>query len=151
MFPRTDKRRKITMISFRLRTKWQNCRGYVSRYECPLKNGWFDIHSVFATHVETVVLLSKLKSTKTIEVDLELSELDLTKAEAKATYAEIKQYVLDKFGMKVSQLYIAQVKREFGLIERINYNVGEGKNKVPQVTPEKREAIIDALKNFQMI
>lgn len=102
-------------------------------------------------HVETVVLLSKLKSTKTIEVDLELSELDLTKAEAKATYAEIKQYVLDKFDMKVSQLYIAQVKREFGLIERINYNVGEGKNKVPQVTPEKREAIIDALKYFQMI
>jgi len=102
-------------------------------------------------HVETVVLLSKLKSTKTIEVDLELSELDLTKAEAKATYAEIKQYVLDKFGMKVSQLYIAQVKREFGLIERINYNVGEGKNKVPQVTPEKRDAIIEALKYFQMI
>ena len=103
------------------------------------------------SEVETVVLLSKLKSTKTIEVDLELSELDLTKAEAKATYAEIKQYVFDKFGMKVSQLYIAQVKREFGLIERINYNVGEGKNKVPQVTPEKREAIIDALKFYQMI
>lgn len=95
--------------------------------------------------------MSKLKSTKTIEVDLELSELDLTKAEAKATYAEIKQYVLDKFGMKVSQLYIAQVKREFGLIERINYNVGTGKNHVPQVTAEKRDAIIDALKYFQMI
>ena len=102
-------------------------------------------------HVETVVLLSKLKSTKTIEVDLELSELDLTKAESKATYAEIKQYVLEKFDLKVSQLYIAQVKREFGLIERINYNVGEGKNHVPQVTPEKRDAIIDALKYYQMI
>ena len=102
-------------------------------------------------HIETVVLLSKLKSTKTIEVDLELSELDLTKAESKATYAEIKQYVLEKFDLKVSQLYIAQVKREFGLIERINYNVGEGKNHVPQVTPEKRDAIIDALKYFQMI
>ncbi len=102
-------------------------------------------------HVETVVLLSKLKSSKKIEVDLDISELDLTKAEAKATYAEIKQYVLDKFGLKVSQLYIAQVKREFGLIERINYNVGEGKNHVPQVTPEKRDAIIDALKFYQMI
>ena len=102
-------------------------------------------------HVETVVLLSKLKSSKKIEVDLDISELDLTKAEAKATYAEIKQYVLDKFGLKVSQLYIAQVKREFGLIERINYNVGEGKNHVPQVTPEKRDAIIDALKHFKMI
>ena len=102
-------------------------------------------------HVETCVLLSKLKSTKYIDVEVKLDELDLTKAESKATYAEIKQYVLDKFGLKVSQLYIAQVKREFGLIERINYNVGEGKNRVPQVTPEKREAIIDALKYFQMI
>ena len=101
--------------------------------------------------METVVLLSKLKSSKKIEVDLDISELDLTKAEAKATYAEIKQYVLDKFELKVSQLYIAQVKREFGLIERINYNVGEGKNKVPQVTPEKRDAIIDALRYFKMI
>ena len=101
--------------------------------------------------METVVLLSKLKSTEKIEVDLELSELDLTKAESKATYTEIKKYVLDKFGLKVSQLYIAQVKREFGLIERINYNVGENKNHVPQVTPEKREAIIDALKYFKMI
>lgn len=102
-------------------------------------------------HVETCVLLSKLKSTKHIEVEVTLDEMDLTKAESKATYTEIKQYVLDKFGLKVSQLYIAQVKREFGLIERNNYNVGEGKNHVPQVTPEKREAIIDALRHFQMI
>lgn len=103
-------------------------------------------------HVETVVLLSKLKSTKQIEVNLELSELDLTSAEAKATYAEIKAYVLDKFGLKVSQLYIAQVKREFGLIERINYNVSKNENaKVPKVTEEKRNAIVDALKHFQMI
>jgi hypothetical protein len=43
------------MISFRLRTKWQNCRGYVPRYERTPKNGWFDIHSVFATHVETIL------------------------------------------------------------------------------------------------
>lgn len=102
-------------------------------------------------HVETVVLLSKLKSSKKIEVDLDISELDLTKAEAKATYEEIRQYIIDKYGLKVNNLYIAQVKREYGLIERINYNIGSGKNHVPQVTPEKREAIIDALKYFQMI
>ena len=59
MFPRTDKRRKIGMISFRLRTEWQNCRGYVPRYERTPKIGWFDIHSVFATHVETIALLSR--------------------------------------------------------------------------------------------
>lgn len=102
-------------------------------------------------HVETVILLSRKTPDAVININLDMSELDLTSAESKATYAEIKQYVLDKFGLKVSQLYIAQVKREFGLIERINYNVGEGKNHVPQVTPEKREAIIDALKHFQMI
>ena len=105
----------------------------------------------WTANVETVVLLSKLKSSKKIEVDLDISELDLTKAEAKATYEEIRQYVLDKYGFKVNNLYIAQVKREYGLIERINYNIGSGKNHVPQVTPEKREAIIDALKYFQMI
>ncbi len=102
-------------------------------------------------HVETVILLSRKTPDAVININLDMSELDLTSAESKVTYAEIKQYVLDKFGLKVSQLYIAQVKREFGLIERINYNVGENKNHVPQVTPEKRNAIIDALKHFQMI
>ena len=58
-------------------------------------------------HVESIVLLSKLKSDKHINVELDMDELDLTAAESKATYAEIKQYVLDKTGLKVSQLYIA--------------------------------------------
>lgn len=102
-------------------------------------------------HVETVVLLSKLKSTKSIEVEIKLDEMDLTKAESKATYAEIKQYVLDNAGFKVSQLYVAQVKRKHGLIERINYNVGDGKAKIPQVPLEKEKAIEDALRYFKMI
>jgi 23S rRNA (uracil1939-C5)-methyltransferase len=76
--------------------------------------------------VETVVLLSKLKSAQSIVVEIELDDMDLTTSESKATYAEIKQYVLDKTGLKVSQLYIAQVKRKYGIIERINYNVGKG-------------------------
>lgn len=103
------------------------------------------------THVETCVLLSKLKSTPHIEVDIELDEMDLSKAESKATYAEITQYVLENTGLNVSRLYIAQVKRKHGLIERINYNVGDGKSRVPQVTPEKEKAIEDALRHFQMI
>ncbi len=102
-------------------------------------------------HVETVILLSRKNPDAIIEIDLEMSELDLTKAEAKATYEEIKQYILDKFGIKVSTLYISQVKRDYGLIERTNYNVGSGKNPVPQVTDKKREMIIDALKHFKMI
>lgn len=102
-------------------------------------------------HVETVVLLSRKTPDAIIEIDLEMSELDLTRAESKATYKEIEEYVQNKYGLHVTNLYIAQVKREFGIIERINYNVGDGKSRVPQVTPEKREAIIDALKYFQMI
>ena len=102
-------------------------------------------------HVETVILLSRKTPDAIIEIDLEMSELDLTRAESKATYKEIEEYVQNKYGLHVTNLYIAQVKREFGIIERINYNVGEGKNRVPKVTPEKREAIIDALKYFQMI
>ena len=103
------------------------------------------------THTETCILLSKLKSTQHIEVKIELDEMDLTKAESKATYAEIKEYVLEKHGLKVSQLYIAQVKRKHGIIERVNYNVGEGKEKVPQVPLEKEKAIEEALRYFQMI
>ncbi len=102
-------------------------------------------------NVETVVLLSKLKSAKSIEVKIELDEMDLTTAESKATYDEIKQYVLDNMGLKVSQLYVAQVKRKHGLIERINYNVGDGKSKVPHVPLEKEKAIEDALRHFKMI
>ena len=101
--------------------------------------------------VETVILLSRKTPDAIIEIDLEMSELDLTRAESKATYKEIEEYVQNKYGLHVTNLYIAQVKRGFGIIERINYNVGEGKNRVPKVTPEKREAIIDALKYFQMI
>ena len=101
--------------------------------------------------VETCVLLSKLKSTQHIKVEIDLDEMDLTKAESKATYAEIKQYVLEKYNLKVSQLYIAQVKRKHGIIERINYNIGEGKARVPQVPLEKEKAIEDALKYFRMI
>ena len=102
-------------------------------------------------HVEVVCLLSKLKSDKYIEVEVKMEELDLTAAESKATYVEIKQYVLDKTGLKVSQLYIAQVKRKHRLIERINYNLGEKESKVPQVSPEKKRAIEDTLRYFKMI
>lgn len=103
-------------------------------------------------HVETVVLLSKLKVDHHIEIELKMDELDLTAAESKATYDEIKAYVLDKYGLKVSQLYIAQVKRKCGIIERKNYNVSKKEDaKVPQCPPEKEAAIMDALKHFQMI
>ena len=139
------------MISFRLRTKWQNCRGYVPRYERTPKNGWFDIHSVFATHCECVVLLTQRKPDMSIEITMTEEDLALTRAEAKATYKEITEYVQTKHGLKVNNLFVAQVKREFGIIERENYYKGKEGHYIPQVTPEKREAIIDALRFYKMI
>ena len=103
-------------------------------------------------HVETVVLLSKLNTKQHIEVELNLDELDLTSAESKATYDEIKAYVLEKHGLKVSSLYISQVKRKCGLDVGQNYNLSKKEDaKVPQCPPEKEAAIMDALKHFQMI
>ena len=123
MFPRTDKRRKIGMICFRLRTKRQNCRGYVPRYERTTKNGWFDIHSVFATHVETVALISKGHiDSKKVKFDFSLDNMDLSEFVEGATYTQIKDYVYERTGLKVSSLYIAQVKEKYGVKERQNYN-----------------------------
>lgn len=103
-------------------------------------------------NVETVCLLSKLNVKHHIEVEITMDELDLTAAESKATYDEIKAYVLEKFGFKVSQLYIAQIKRKCGIIERKNYNQSKKEDaKVPKCPPEKEAAIMDALKHFQMI
>lgn len=103
-------------------------------------------------HVETVALLSKLDVDKHIEVEIKLDELDLTSAESKATYAQIKEYILEKFDLKVSTLYIAQIKKKCGIILREHYNKSKKEKQViPQCTPEKEEAIMDALKHFKMI
>lgn len=103
-------------------------------------------------HVETVVLLSKLKSTHHIEVELKTDELDLTSAESKATYDEIKAYVKKHTGLTVSSLNIAQVKQKCGIIERENYNKAKSKDsRQPKRTKEKEEAIVDSLKYFKMI
>lgn len=103
-------------------------------------------------HIETVCLLSKLKSTQHIEVEVKMDEMDLTTAEKKATYDEIKAYVLEHSGLKVSSLYIAQVKQKCGIIERENYNKSKSEDaKQPQCPPEKEKAIMEALKHFGMI
>ena len=101
-------------------------------------------------HVETVVLLSQRRPDTHIDFEISLDEFDLTASEAKATYQEIKDYVLDKFGLKVSTLYISQVKAKCGIIERENYNKGKEGHRVPKC-PKEEEAIMDALKHFNMI
>ena len=105
-----------------------------------------------SVHVETVVLLSQQKPDDTIEIDLDLDELDATSAELKATYQEIKDYVLKEFGLKVSNLYISQVKRKCGIEVGENYNLPKSENaRVPQCPKEKEDAIKAALKYFAMI
>ena len=101
---------------------------------------------------ETVALLSKLDVDKHIDVEIKLDELDLTSAESKASYAQIKEYILEKFDLKVSTLYIAQIKKKCGIVLREHYNKSKKeKQLIPQCTPEKEEAIIDALRHFKMI
>ena len=96
--------------------------------------------------------MSKLNAKQHIEVEVKMDELDLTAAESKATYEEIREYVLEHTGLKVSHLYNAQVKQKYGIIERENYNKPKSENaKQPQCPPEKEKAIKEALKHFGMI
>ena len=121
-------------------------RGYELRKVCPVDQFGMTVH------VETVVLLSQQKPDDTIEIDLDLDELDATSAELKATYQEIKDYVLKEFGLKVSNLYISQVKRKCGIEVGENYNLPKSENaRVPQCPKEKEEAIKAALEYFAMI
>ena len=102
--------------------------------------------------METVCLLSKLQSKEHIEIEVAMDELDLTSAESKATYEEIREYVLEHTGLKVSHLYIAQVKQKCGIIDRENYNKPKSDDaRQPQCPPEKERAITEALKHFEMI
>ena len=104
-------------------------------------------------NVESVVLLSQQKADDYLEVEIDLDELDATSAETKATYEEIKKYVAEhNDGMKVSNLYIAQVKKKCGIELGQNFNLPKSENaKQPQCPKEKEDAIVEALKAFQMI
>ncbi len=104
-------------------------------------------------HVETVVLLSKGEiDSKKIRVEFSMEGMDMSGFQKDATYGQIKECVLEQTGLKVSSLYIAQVKQKHGIIERENYNKPKSDNaRQPQCSPEKEKAITDALKYFGMI
>ena len=107
-------------------------------------------------HVEAVLLLTKLNVERHverhIEVDVSMDELDVTAAESKATYNEIREHVWEHHQLRVSNLYIAQVKQKYGIIERENYNKPKSENaKQPKCPKEKEDAIVEALRHFQMI
>ena len=103
--------------------------------------------------VETVVLLSKgMVDNRKVKVDFSLEDMDLSEFKGKATYEQIKVYVLEQTGLKVSNLYIAQIKKKCGLDVGENFNLPKSENaKQPKCTPEKEEAIMQAFKHFGII
>ena len=128
------------------------------------------ISITLSTHVETVVLLSKgakgpvdlcsarteverrLVDSRKVKVDFSLEDMDLSEFEGKATYEQIKAYVLEKTGLKVSSLYIAQIKKKCGLDVGENFNLAKSENvRQPQCTPEKEDAIMQAFRHFGII
>lgn len=124
------------------------------KYAFPVSKEVMDALRENVASVETVCLLSKLHEAKHhVNVRLDMDELDVTSAESKATYEEIKSYVAEhNDGMKVSNLYIAQVKAKYGIIERENYNKPKsGDARQPKCPKEKENAIVEALRYFRMI
>ena len=106
----------------------------------------------WTANVETVVLLSQLKPDDYIDVELDLCELDVTAPEQAATYQEIKDYIMEKHGVKVHTAYIAQVKKKYGLDMRKNYHQSQNEKYIAkQCTAEKEKYIKEALEHFAMI
>ena len=105
------------------------------------------------THIETVVLLSKGEvDSKKIRVEFSLEDMDMSEFQDGATYPQIKEYVLEHTGLKVSNLYISQIKRKCGIGVGKNYNLPKSEDsRQPQCPQEKEKAIREAFKYFGMI
>ena len=136
--------------------------GYISTYNREGRNSGGssrtnrqanDVLSVLSCHVETVVLLSKGEiDSKKVRVEFSLEDMDMSGFQNYATYSQIKERVLQQTGLKVSSLYIAQIKQKHGIIERENYNKPKSENtRQPKCPLEKEAAITEALKYFGMI
>ena len=117
----------------------------------PRTHGESDIISGLSTHVETVCLLVLRNPVTHVNIDVDVEEMVQDKR-GLATYEQIKDYVLEHSGLKVSSLYIAQVKQKHGIIERVYYNKPKSENsKQPQCPPDKERSITEALKHFGML
>ena len=123
------------------------------RFKLPIIENDLSIGLDNGNQVETVVLLSKGEiDSKKVRVEFSLEDMDMSGFQKDATYEQIKAYVLEHTGLKVSSLYISQIKRKCGLDVGQNYNLSKKEDaKVPKCPPEKEAAIRDALKYFQMI
>ena len=113
---------------------------------------WLDL-TPGTESVETVVLLSKGEvDSKKIRVEFSLEDMDMSEFQDGATYPQIKEYVLEHSGLKVSNLYISQIKRKCGIEVGKNYNLPKSEvSRQPQCPPEKEKAIREAMKYFGMI
>ena len=124
------------------------------KFKLPIIENSFELRLDYHDPFETVMLFSKLEAAKHIDIELEMDELDVTKAESEksATYEEIKAYVLEQTGLKVSSLYVAQIKQKYGIIERECYNKPKSEDSKQPICPkEKEDAIKKALKHFNML
>lgn len=142
---------RIVMVSCNAATAARDCAYFAELGYSTDKCVAVDMFSG-TNHVETVVQLVRKKPDTYIDITVDMDELDLTSSEAKATYDEIKDYIFDKHCVKVSSLYVAQVKQKHGIIERDCYNNSKKDNpKQPQCPPEKVKLIEEALRHFKMI
>lgn len=142
---------KVVYVSCNPETLARDVR-YMKKMGYRAEEAWLVDMFPGTVHVETVVQLVRKKPDTYIDITVDMNELDLTSSEAKATYDEIKDYIFDKHCVKVSSLYIAQIKQKHGIIERDCYNNSKKDNqKQPQCPPEKVKLIEEALRHFKMI
>lgn len=143
---------RVVYVSCDPATLARDCKLFSERGYCVSKARAFDLFPR-THHVETVVLLSKGEiDSKKVRVEFSLEDMDMSGFQNDATYGQIKERVLQQTGLKVSSLYIAQVKQKYGIIERENYNKPKSENaRQPKCPPEKEAAITEALKFFGMI
>ena len=144
--------RKICYISCDPKTLMRDLKGFK---KCGYTTNKIELVDMFpkTEHIETVVLLSKGKvDSKKIRVEFSLEDMDMSEFQDGATYPQIKEYVLEHSGLKVSNLYISQIKRKCGIEVGKNYNLPKSEDsRQPMCPPEKEKAIREAMKYFGMI
>ena len=144
--------KKVVYVSCNPETLARDLR-YLTKHGYKAEEAWGYDMFAWSEHVETVVLLSKGEvDSKKIRVEFSLEDMDMSEFQDGATYTQIKDYVLEHSGLKVSNLYISQIKRKCGIEVGKNYNLPKSEDsRQPQCPPEKEKAIREAMKYFGMI